>query len=289
MTTVISPDGTAIGYESVGAGPPLLLVHGSTGTRARWRAVTSALAQRYTVHAMDRRGRGLSTLEAGPYSLGREAEDVAAVAAAVGGNVYVVGHSYGALAVLEAAPITTAFRRIMLYEPPIPSPGLDVSSPQGLARITTMSDSREILEAFYRETLHLPESAIKDLADREFPYVAASIAHTAARELAEAGAYSLTERHATITAPVRMLLGTESPAHFRAAAAAVAAKIPGTTIVALHGQGHQGIDYDPQQFARAVLEFDRDAPAQRITTTRVGMCGKWGRIPSLHRRHSGGN
>ncbi|WP_231127203.1 alpha/beta hydrolase [Mycobacterium colombiense] len=161
MTTVISPDGTCIGYESVGAGPPLLLVHGSTGARARWSSVTAVLAQRYTVHAMDRRGRGLSIIEVEPYSLSREAEDVAAVAGAVGGDVYVVGHSYGALAVLEAALITSAFRRIMLYEPPIPSRGHDVGSPEGLARITTMSDPREILDAFYRETLYLPQPAIK--------------------------------------------------------------------------------------------------------------------------------
>ena len=98
MTTVISPDGTVIGYESVGGGPPMVLVHGSTGTRARWCSVTPTLAQRYTVRAMDRRGRGLSTAEVEPYSLGREAEDVAAVAEAVGGDVDVVGHSYGALA-----------------------------------------------------------------------------------------------------------------------------------------------------------------------------------------------
>ncbi|SRX96138.1 putative hydrolase or acyltransferase of alpha/beta superfamily [Natronococcus occultus SP4] [Mycobacterium shimoidei] len=133
MTTVTSPDGTVVGYESVGAGPHLLLVHGSTGTRARWSVVTPTLAQRYSVHAMDRRGRGLSTAEAEPYSLAREAEDVAAVAEAVGGDVYVIGHSYGALAVLEAALITSAFRRIMLYEPPIPSPGLEVTSPEGMA------------------------------------------------------------------------------------------------------------------------------------------------------------
>lgn len=256
MTTIISPDGTVIGYESVGAGPPLLLVHGSTGTRARWCSVMPPLAQHYTVHATDRRGRGLSTPEVEPYSLRREAEDVAAVAEAVGGDVYVVGHSYGALAVLEAAPITPAFRRIMLYEPPIPSPGLNVSSREGLARINTMSDPRDILEAFYRETLYLPQSAIKDLADREFSYLAGSIGHTAGRELAEAGAFRLTERHAKITAPVRVLLGTESPAYFRAATAAVAARIRGATIVALHGQGHQAIDYDPQQFVRAVLDFD---------------------------------
>jgi pimeloyl-ACP methyl ester carboxylesterase len=256
MKTVISPDGTVIGYESVGDGPRLLLVHGSTGTRARWCSVTPALAQCYTVHAMDRRGRGLSTVEVQPYSLDREAEDVAAVAEAVGGNVYVVGHSYGALAVLEAARITSAFRRIVLYEPPILSPGPNARSSEGLARIKTLSDPREILEVFYRETLNLPQSAIKDLADREFPYVAGSIGHTAGRELAEVRAYRATERLAAITVPVRMLLGTESPAYLRAATAVVAARIPGATIVALRGQGHQAIDYDPQHFIRAVLEFD---------------------------------
>ncbi|OBA77180.1 alpha/beta hydrolase [Mycobacterium sp. 1554424.7] len=259
MTTAISPDGTVIGYETVGAGPPLLLVHGSTGTRARWGSVTPALAHRYTVHAMDRRGRGLSTAEVEPYSLEREAEDVAAVAEGVGGDVYVVGHSYGALAVLEAALITSAFRRIVLYEPPIPSPGLTVVSPDGLAQIKTSSDPREVLEAFYRETLHLPEPAIKDLGDREFPYLAGSIGHTAGRELAEVRAYRATERLAAVKVPVRLLLGTESPAYLRAATATVAARIPGATIVALHGQGHQAVDYDPQQFVRAVLEFDSGA------------------------------
>lgn len=146
----------------------------------------------------------------------------------------------------------------MLYEPPIPSLGLDVGSPGGWARITALSDPRDILEAFYRETLQLSESAIKDLANREFPYLAGSIRHTAGRELAQTRAYRLTERHANITTPVRMLLGTESPAYLRAATAVLAAKIPGATIVALHGQGHQAIDYDPDQFARAVLEFDSE-------------------------------
>lgn len=258
MTTIISPDGTRIGYESVGAGPPLLLVHGSTGTRTRWSPVTPALAQCYNVHTMDRRGRGLSTFEVEPYSLGREAADVAAVAEALGGNVYVMGHSYGALAVLEAALITTAFRRVLLYEPPISSPGLGVVSAEGVARIAQMSDPRQILEAFYRETLHLPSAAIKDLADREFPYLADSIGHTAGRELAEARTYRATERLAEITVPVRMLLGTESPAYFRAATATVAARIPGTTVVELRGQGHQAVDYDPQQVVQAVLDFDSD-------------------------------
>ncbi|OBG26490.1 alpha/beta fold hydrolase [Mycobacterium sp. 852002-51057_SCH5723018] len=256
MSTAVSADGTVIGYETAGSGPALLLVHGSTGTHARWSSVREPLAQRYTVHAMDRRGRGLSTAEAGPYGLRREAEDVAAVAEAVGGDVYVVGHSYGALAVLEAALITPAFRRIVLYEPPMPSRGLDPVSADGWARLNAASDPREVLETFYRETLHLPEPAVKDLAEREFSVLAGSIGHTAARELAEVCAYRATERLAKITVPVRMLVGTESPAYLRTATAAVAAQIPGATIVALQGQGHQAIDYDPHQFVRAVLEFD---------------------------------
>ena len=39
MATAISADKTVIGDESVGAGPPLLRVHGSTGTRARWSSL----------------------------------------------------------------------------------------------------------------------------------------------------------------------------------------------------------------------------------------------------------
>ena len=258
---VVSADGTVIGYESAGAGPPLLLVHGSTGTRARWSAVRVPLAERYTVHAMDRRGRGLSVIEAGPYSVRREAEDVAAVAEALGGNVgqvYAAGHSFGALALLEAALITPAFRRIVVYEPPLPTPERPVVSPKDWARISAMSDPREILDEFYRLTLHLPEPDIKDLGDREFPHVADSIAHTALRELAELKAYRGIERFTDITVPVRMLLGTESPAYLRAATAAIASRIPGATIVAMRGQGHQGIDFDPQQFVRAMLDFDED-------------------------------
>ena len=239
----------------------MLLVHGSTGTRARWSAVRVPLAERYTVHAMDRRGRGLSAIEAGPYSVRREAEDVAAVAEALGGNVgqvYAAGHSFGALALLEAALITPAFRRIVVYEPPLPTPERPVVSPEDWARISAMSDPREILDEFYRLTLHLPEPDIKDLGDREFPHVADSIAHTALRELAELKAYRGIERFTDITVPVRMLLGTESPAYLRAATAAIASRIPGATIVAMRGQGHQGIDFDPQQFVRAMLDFDED-------------------------------
>ena len=192
-----------------------------------------------------------------PNSLQREAEDVAAVADAVGGDVYVVGHSFGALAVMEAALRTSSFRRIGLYEPPFPSPQADVITTAGLATIKTTHDPVVIMRRFYEETLHLPAPALAELMHTEFDAVAATAARTIGRELDEVLAYRPSARLEAIGVPVRMLLGTESPSYLRAATAAVAARIAGATITALVGQGHQCVDEDPEQFSRAVLAFDR--------------------------------
>src|SRR6476660_3783140 len=58
VLSVVSADGTRIGCEVDGTGPPLLLVHGSTADRSRWAVVREALAPRFTLHLMDRRERG---------------------------------------------------------------------------------------------------------------------------------------------------------------------------------------------------------------------------------------
>jgi pimeloyl-ACP methyl ester carboxylesterase len=253
---VESTDGTRIGYESSGDGPPMLLVHGTSATRIRWAPVREKLGTRYTVHEMDRRGRGLSTSEAGAYSLEHEGQDVAAVAEALGGNVYVVAHSYGALCTMEAALITKAFRRIVLYEPPMPSPGLDIVPAETLAQLETTSGAQEILELFYRNALQLPQAAVEAMRGTEIWNARLSAAHTITRELYAATGYRAGERLAEITVPVRMLLGTESTAYLRAATAAVAEQIPNAEVVLLQDQAHQAIDLDPEQFVRAVFDFD---------------------------------
>ncbi|HWG90487.1 MAG TPA: alpha/beta fold hydrolase, partial [Candidatus Thermoplasmatota archaeon] len=59
MPFATSPDGTRIAYETTGSGPHLLLVHGSAADRSDWTLVTPRL-EGFTVHALDRRGRGAS-------------------------------------------------------------------------------------------------------------------------------------------------------------------------------------------------------------------------------------
>lgn len=114
---VESADGTRIACRTSGEGPPLLLVHGSSTSSADWAFVAPLLGERFTTVAIDRRGRGAS--DDGPdYGIDREAEDVAAVAEAVGAEL-VVAHSYGALCAISAAPAIARLRHLVLYEPPI--------------------------------------------------------------------------------------------------------------------------------------------------------------------------
>lgn len=100
--TVHSADGTAISYHTTGTGPHLLVVPGALSDAADYTALAEALAPRFTVHAVDRRGRGGSGPQGEDYGIADECADLAAVRAATGAR-YVFGHSYGGPVALEAA------------------------------------------------------------------------------------------------------------------------------------------------------------------------------------------
>ena len=82
-------------HDSVGEGPPLLILHGLFGWARNWQSVARALAERYRVLAVDLRNHGRSPHTADmDYSL--MAADVAALIDAEGlGPVTLVGHSMG--------------------------------------------------------------------------------------------------------------------------------------------------------------------------------------------------
>jgi pimeloyl-ACP methyl ester carboxylesterase len=255
---VRSRDGSLIGFERFGAGAPMVLVHGGTGDRTRWTPVASALAERFTVHAMDRRGRGLSDREALDYTVRREGEDVAAVVEAAGRDVYLVGHSYGAICCLEAAQLTSAIGRMVLYEPPIPTPGHPVFPPGAQERLRSAAasnDPERILEVFFAEVIELPPGAIATMRAAPMWQARLDAARTLLREGDAVESYRLSEDLASIAAPVRLFLGTESPHYYRPAIEAVASRLPVADIVPMSGQAHLAIDHDPEQFVASLLAF----------------------------------
>src|SRR5438270_592473 len=91
-----------IATTRTGHGPPLVLVHGTTADHTRWAPLLPVLDELFTVHAVDRRGRGASGDDP-DHAIEREFEDVAAVVDAIAEPVHLLGHSYGAICALEAA------------------------------------------------------------------------------------------------------------------------------------------------------------------------------------------
>jgi pimeloyl-ACP methyl ester carboxylesterase len=114
--TVLSKDGTRIGYLSLGTGPSVLVVPGVLSMAADYAAFARALSEHFTVHTIERRGRGESGPQGDDYSIVKECEDVLAVGAETGAAL-IVGHSYGGLIALEVARNNKRFSKIAVYEP----------------------------------------------------------------------------------------------------------------------------------------------------------------------------
>ena len=124
MEEVRSKDGTAIAFERLGDGQPVIVVGGATCDRAMTRQLAERLAQHFTVINYDRRGRDDSG-DTVPYAVEREIEDLGALIAKAGGTASVYGHSSGAGLVLHAAAHGLPIAKLVLHEPPYVPDGDD--------------------------------------------------------------------------------------------------------------------------------------------------------------------
>lgn len=114
--SVISQDGTTIGYRQIGHGPGIVLLHGSNVSGQDFTQLGEALADAFTVYLPDRRGRGLSGPFGNDYSIQKEVEDLDALLTKTGAH-QVFGVSAGGLICLEAARTLPAMHKMALWEP----------------------------------------------------------------------------------------------------------------------------------------------------------------------------
>jgi len=256
MDKVKSKDGTLVAYERSGTGPALVLVHGTTADHTRWASVLPMLEQKFTVYAVDRRGRGQSG-DSAVYSIEREYEDIAAVVGSIREPVNLLGHSYGALCSLEAALRVTNLNKLILYEPAI-SVGVPLYPPDARAKIQALLNSGDregVLLVFFREVVGMPEHEIAVL--RKEPVWAARLAaaHTIPREFADEDYILDPLRFRNLNVHTMLLQGAESPDFLKAATVAVHAALPSSKIVIMPGQQHIAMSTAPQMFVRLVTEF----------------------------------
>ncbi|WP_156255824.1 alpha/beta fold hydrolase, partial [Sandarakinorhabdus oryzae] len=152
------PGGDLI-VEVAGQGPAIILWHGWTLDRRQWRG-QAALADRFTLVAVDRRGFGESSA---PADLAEEPADVARVAAALGLTRYhLVGLSQGGkVALAHAAGLDAASSRSAAARPaglervvvigapidaelPVPPESVPVAEMAMLARAGRLADMRQL-------------------------------------------------------------------------------------------------------------------------------------------------
>src|SRR4051794_31769002 len=94
-------NGVDLFYEIRGAGPRLVLTHGSWTDSTDWDPVLDALVERFEVVTWDLRGHSRSQSGPGPGSRDQDAADLAALIEHLGrGPVHNVGNSYGSIVVL---------------------------------------------------------------------------------------------------------------------------------------------------------------------------------------------
>lgn len=278
VSFVRSKDGTRIAVECTGKGPSLLIVHGGTGDRSRWKPLLPLFASHFTVCAMDRRGHGES--EAGSnYSLRKEFEDVAAVVNVLSlsglgqqagalayaratapqpGPVFVLGHSIGGVCAIEAAFLTNKISKLVLYEPPLQ----DLDHTAVADRMETMihaGDRGQALVTFLREIVMLsPDEIAAMKRQASWPGRVSGI-DIQIREIRAVSKYRFdAKRMRALAVPTLLLTGskTASP-QLKQATNSLMDTLPRRTLVVLEGQEHNAMDRIPQQFAETITNFLR--------------------------------
>jgi len=235
--------GVRIWWESQGAGPPVVLVHGYTSNlRTHWRASgwIARLAVEHRVLALDVRGHGKSSkpLDAEHYRRSELARDIVSVLNAAGeGRAAVFGYSMGAMVVVEALLAhPERFTRAVLGGMGATWPdggGCEAGSGAETAPVRDLQRSAKGLAWWLRYYNPLAMRALRQgTFDGQQPMPV--------------------ERLGEIGVPVLIAAGSRD--QFCAGTALVAEAMPNATRMVIEGQTHHSTVSDPR-FQAAVMEF----------------------------------
>ena len=231
-----------------GSGPPLVCVHGLSGSALTWMAVGPALARRHRVLALDLRGFGRTPLGPGTRLsdnrslLDRFLREVA------GGPVVLVGNSMGGLlAVLQAAAAPATVSSLVLVGPALPwhgNPPFDLSvwaffgsllPPVAGEALLAWSGRRlgaervvtGVLEACCADAGRVPADMVRALIDQEVDRLASPRSYRALAQASRSLLWALGRRglgraYGRVSAPTLILHGERDrlvPAQFSRAIA----------------------------------------------------------------------
>jgi pimeloyl-ACP methyl ester carboxylesterase len=262
---VTSADGTAVEYLSAGHGPHVIVIPGTLATASDLTAFAALLEQRYTVHVVQRRGRGGSGPQGDRYGIERECEDVEAVRARTGARL-IFGHSYGGLVALQAACGSTAFDAVAVYEPGISVSGsIPIDWIDRARREVSAGADFEAFITFLRGvnpelTGRVPRRLLRVILRRTIPRAELrqnlTLMPQALNEYAEAGRLDgRLADYREVTAATLLMHGKERAGRRAIALARLGETTPRSEIMTFPKLDHVAPEKRPWQIVDAVLRF----------------------------------
>ena len=243
---LFSRDGTAIAFDRVGDGPPVILVDGALCYRGLGpsKPLAELLAQHFTVFTYDRRGRGDSG-NAAPYAVEREVEDIEALVNEAGGAAFIWGISSGAVLALEATNRLTGIKKVALYEAPFIVDDSHPAMTDDWVRIkeAVAANRRSDAVKFFLKAVGLPGFVIALMRLMPVWSRLKAVAHTLPYDGAivqdnQRGEPLPANRWTCVTVPTLVMDGGKSPAWMRHANRSLANVLPNARHRTLEGQTH---------------------------------------------------
>jgi pimeloyl-ACP methyl ester carboxylesterase len=264
MHVVSSADGTRIAYDQYGEGPAVILVGGALAYRKfkKFEQISQLLAERQlTVINYDRRGRGDSG-EAGPASVEREVEDIAALIDTVGGRASLWGWSSGGAVALRAAAADIGVEQLSVYEPPFKTdpaakyPAEDYGA--RLREIVASGDGKAAAKHFMRNGVGMPGIAVALMT--KLPVFKSFQANglTLTFDYEALGDHNMhglplrAEEWEAVTCPTQVVYGSKTYPQLKHAARELAGVLPNGTLIELPGENH---NVSPKTLVPLLAEF----------------------------------
>ncbi|WP_433369351.1 alpha/beta fold hydrolase [Actinoplanes sp. CA-142083] len=233
---------------TTGSGPGLVVIPGTTRRARHYQALADALADTYTVHVIERRGRGKSPGQGDGYGLDVEIADTLEVLEETKSR-QVFGHSYGGLVALHAA-LWTALDRVIVYEP---ATSIDGSLPYSWLPhyeklLADGHDARAMVHFLHALDLMpggpamvgvawaMQHLTAEGRATRQVLRTVPAEFHVAHELDSNGGRYS------AVTAPTLLLGGGRSPAYIQSVLHVLLETIPGSRLVVTPEFDHNAPD-----------------------------------------------
>jgi 2-succinyl-6-hydroxy-2,4-cyclohexadiene-1-carboxylate synthase len=263
----VAGDGLALHVTRDGAGPPLVLLHGFTGSAASWAPLAPSLGARYTTLAVDLPGHGESTAPADParYALDRLAGDLLGLLDALGlDRVAVLGYSMGGRAALHFALAHPDRVAGLVLESASPGIESDAERAERVASDAALADEieRDGVEAFvmrwewlalWASQASLPAEVRQRLRTQRLANSARGLANSLRGSGAGADRPVL-DRLRGLDVPTLLVAGALD-AKYVALGRAMEAALPGASLEVVADAGHAVHLERPAELVRLVLRF----------------------------------